>query len=140
MTMIHKITIGMLGFNIAVLLVVGYMFFHPVDLAVIYNEPFPVEPKEVQRGEKVSYDIHYNKPKQYRVQSDKNIICEDGNLVTLAPVSSNSPVGEYSVTVSVKVPEKTSLGSCFIQIQNTYYINAFRTVDKTMRTQDFIVY
>lgn len=138
--MINKITAAIMFLNVAALLVIGYLMFAPVQLAEIYNEPFPVIPQEVKRGETVSFVVEFNKTKQYRVTSHRSIICADGNLVTLSQTSStNAPLGKHTATIELVIPDKVSIGSCYIQLENTYHINPMRDEHRDMRTQDFTV-
>lgn len=134
----HFTTVFML-LNLGLLVWVGYMLFWPVQLAEIYNEPFPVYPQVVERGDTLMYEIEFNKTKQYRVAANKNIICEDGNLVTLAPTESDAPLGKHKAVGSIVIPEKASSGDCYLQFDNTYYVNALRSVHREMRTQSFII-
>ena len=127
--------------NIMLLVAASYLMFWPVKLAVIYNEPFPVESYEVARGETLYFTIEFSKSRSYRVISHRSIICEDGNLITLSNsyADTNAPVGRHTVTIGILIPEKSSLGKCYIQLENTYEINPLRTEYRTMRTQNFVI-
>lgn len=139
MNTIQKATIALLLTNMVVIVIAAYMLFYPAQLPIIYNEPFPVTPNIVKKGETVSYVMEVNKRKAYSVNVSKNIICNDGNLVTLASVITNIPLGKSRVTPEVVVPQKTSLGTCHITISSEYRINPLRTETQHMSTQDFIV-
>ena len=125
--------------NTAILLWVGWLLFSPAPLPIIYNEPFPLDKTEVKRGEEISYYIELNKTADYDAVLNRNIICDDGNLVTMAPGSSQVPTGEQKVWVTVTVPMKTSLGACHLELTNVYKINPLRNETLNLRTQDFIV-
>ena len=125
--------------NTAILLWVGWLLFSPAPLPIIYNEPFPLDKTEVKRGEEISYYIELNKTDDYDAVLNRNIICDDGNLVTMAPGSSQVPTGEQKVWVTVTVPMKTSLGTCHLELNNVYKINSLRHETLNLRTQDFIV-
>ena len=94
---------------------------------------------KVKRGEEISYLIHLDKRANYSAKLNRNIICNDGNLVTLAPQDSHIPIGESKVWVTITVPMKTSIATCHLEMANTYFINPIRTETMELRTQDFIV-
>jgi hypothetical protein len=137
--MLNYFTTLFMATNIAILGVVGYMLFWPAPLPIIYNEPFPLDKYEVERGGQISYLIHLNKRADYNAHLNRNIICDDGNLVTLAPQHSRISKGEHEVWVTVTVPEKTSLGTCHLEMNNSYEINPIRTEYMTLISQDFEV-
>lgn len=125
--------------NVLALGSIVYMLVAPAPLPVVYNEPFPLDKHEVERGGQISYLIHLNKRADYRATLNRNIICDDGNLVTLAPQESRISRGEHKIWVTITVPMKTSLGTCHIEMNNAYHINPIRTEYVDMRSQDFIV-
>lgn len=139
MNIIQKATISLLFVNMVVIVIAAYMLFWPTQLPIIYNEPFPVTPNVVKKGGTISYTMEVNKRKAYGVNVSKNIICNDGNLVTLASVVTNIPLGRSKVTPEVVIPQKTSLGTCHIVTTSEYRINPLRTETQHMSTQDFIV-
>jgi len=137
--MMNHLTAVFMAINFATISVVGYMLFYPAPLPVVYNEPFPLDKEHVARGEEISYLVHLNKLADYNAKLNRNIICDDGNLVTLAPQESRVGVGEHKIWVSVTVPMKTSLGTCHLEMNNAYEINPLRTEYVDMRSQDFVV-
>lgn len=137
MTMIQKLTVAMLIANIIVLAIAAFLLFWPAQLPTIYNEPFPVYPPEVKKGETLTYTMEVNKRKQYSVDIHKNIVCEDGNLVTLAPVKTNIPLGRQTVRPEVIIPAKASFSTCYIEITSVYEVNPLRNETQIMRTQNF---
>lgn len=137
--MINVFTSTIMAFNLLALLIMGWMLYAPIQLAEVYNEPFPVRPTEVHLGEDLEFQVHFKKTGDYAVTSNRNIICDDGNLVTLAPKESNAPKGEYKTWTSVTIPQKASVGECYLEMTNTYYINALRTEERELRTQSFTI-
>ena len=135
----NQITTIIMALNIAILLVVGWMLFWPAPLPIIYNEPFPLDKQEVKRGEQISYLIHLRKTADYDAELNRNIVCDDGNLVTLASQNSHVPQGEHQIWVTITVPQKTSLGTCHLEMMNTYKINPIRNEYLSLRSQDFVV-
>lgn len=117
-----------------------FLLVAPVQLDEVYNEPFPVYPAELKKGEEVFWDIEYSKSNPYKAFINRNIICGD-NLVTLAPETTDAPYGDRVIARgSVVLPEKVSLGTCYIELKATYEINRLRTIQKTFVTQDFYIY
>ena len=137
MTFIQRATVGLLILNIITLLIAGVLLFWPAQLPIIYNEPFPVYPEVVHKGDTLTYTMVVNKRKQYQVDIHKNIVCEDGNLVTLAPTKTNIPLGKQTVRPEVIIPTKASYSTCYIQINSTYHVNPLRNETQIMRTQNF---
>lgn len=137
MSLIQKLTIGLLVANVITLLTAAYFLFYPAQLPIIYNEPFPVSPQEVKKGEVLTYEMHVNKRKQYTVDIHKNIVCEDGNLVTLASNKTNIPLGKQTIRLEVIIPIKASFSTCYIEINSVYQVNPLRSETQTMRTQTF---
>jgi hypothetical protein len=125
--------------NLLLFVAVAYLLYWPAPLPIVYNEPFPLDKTEVKRGEEISYFVHLDKRTQYAATLNRNIICDDGNLVTLASQESNAPVGEQQIWVSITVPMKTSLGTCHLEMNNAYHINPLRTEYVSLETQDFTV-
>jgi hypothetical protein len=139
MTIIQQATVCILVLNVIVLAIAGYLLFGPVKYTVIYNEPFPVTPGTVKRGEDLTYTIEYEKFKHYGVVTEQAMICADGNLVTLAPRTTNLPLGRHTVTHTVTVPNKASFTTCYIELKQTITINRIRVTHTVMRTQSFSI-
>lgn len=140
--MINQVTSVIMFFNVVFLLVMGYMMFWPIQLSDILNEPFPVTPAEVQRGDTISFDIHFIKHEHYEVHSTRSIICDDGNLVTLAnPVeSTNVPLGEHIGSLELIIPKKVSNGNCHVELTNEYCANPLNCVERVLKSESFFVY
>jgi len=120
--------------------VVAVLLFAPVELDIIYNEPFPVYPSEVKRGEEITWIVEFSKTNSHPATINRTIVCADGNLVTLSASETNVPMTERMIAVGgVTIPEKTSLGVCYTELVATYHINPLRNIEKTMRTQNFTV-
>jgi hypothetical protein len=137
MTFIQRATVGLLILNVITLVIAGVLLFWPASLPIIYNEPFPVYPAEVKKGETLTYTMVVNKRKQYTVDIHKNIVCEDGNLVTLANTSTNIPLGKQTIRPEVIIPTKASYSTCHIEITSVYEVNPLRSESQVMRTQSF---
>lgn len=139
MTLIQKLTIALLVGNVLTLIIAAYLLFFPARLPIVYNEPFPVYPTELHKGEVLTYTMDIDKRKAYSVRVNKNIVCNDGNLVTLASMITNIPLGRNVITPEVIIPQKTSYGICHIEISSEYKVNPLRLETQHMRTQDFNV-
>lgn len=125
--------------NFLALAAFAYLMLWPVAFPIIYNEPFPVSHSEIKKGETLSYVIDFYKFKDYVSEIHQNIICEDGNLMTLVPVNTNYPVGRHTITSSVVIPEKASYSKCYLELSVTYHINPLRSENRTMRTESFTI-
>ena len=135
--MINKILTTLMLFNLAGVVWIFWLLFAPVNLAEIHNIPFPVFPDEVKRGDVLSYEIEFTKYENIEVNTNKNIVCADGNLVTLAPQQTNAPLGYHKAIGSITIPEKVSDGECWIEFNTEYIINPIRTEKRHFRTQSF---
>jgi len=117
-----------------------YQMFYQPQLDIIHNEPFPVRPASVERGGVIQWEIEYTKTNDFPATIHRNIICEDGNLVTLASSVTNAPKGNHLKAINqLEVPLKTSLGVCYMELTADYEINNLRTVSRTYISQPFIV-
>jgi hypothetical protein len=135
-----KLTTILLCVNLFATAVVAVLLFAPVELDIIYNEPFPVYPSEVKRGEEITWIVEFSKSNTFPATINRTIICADGNLVTLTSSETNVPKTERMIAVGgAVIPEKTSLGVCYTELVATYHINPLRNIEKTMRTQNFTV-
>lgn len=137
MTFIQKATVALLLLNGIVVAMAGILLFYPAQLPIVYNEPFPVYPTVVHKGGALTYTMDVDKRKQYTVDIHKNIVCEDGNLVTLAPQKTNIPLGRQKISPEVIIPNKASFSTCYIEIVSVYEVNPLRSETQTMRTQNF---
>lgn len=117
-----------------------YLILYPfktVDLV----QPIKVlnENHEVQRGGDLILEIDYVKYGNYTVDSSKNIICDDGNLVTMANNTTNLPAGQQKFVVAFTIPQKISLANCYLQYTNVYKVNPLRNITKVWATETFRV-
>ena len=125
--------------NTLIVAYVIFLVFAPVQTPIYHNAPFPTDKQVVQRGEQISYFVEMTKRAEYEATLNRNIVCNDGNLVTMAPGSSALPIGNHAVWVTVTVPEKTSIGTCHLEMYNVFTVNPLRTETMEVRTQDFKV-
>lgn len=137
--LINYITFSLMIINIVAIAIVGWLLFHPVQLPIVYNQPFPTDKQEVKVGEEISYLIEINKTENRQVTINRNIICDDGSLVSMVPITSDIPLGKQNVWFSFIVPLKTSFGKCYLEMKNIYRINPVREEKLTFRTQEFTV-
>lgn len=125
--------IGIIGF-------VMFLAFYPFKVVDVVS-PYPVlnENKTVKRGTDVYYLVEYEKFMQVRAESTWFIVCQDGNLVTLAPTYTNFPVGKKTVTRSMTVPMKTSLGKCKMVQTIEFKVNPLQTQTFNFESEEFTV-
>jgi hypothetical protein len=136
---IYYYSIFTLTLAFVVFFYVAWLLLAPVQLDEVHNEPFPVHPTELHKGDTIFWEIEYSKNNPYKAFINRNIICGD-NLVTLAPEETDAPWGYRIVAKGeVVLPEKVSIGTCYIELKATYEINKLRDIQKTFRTQEFII-
>lgn len=122
------------------MLYVFYLLIYPIKTIEVLNEPMPVIPQQVKRGEDFSVEVHYIKYVEADIHTDRSIECEDGNLVTLTPINRNFPLGENTIIINhTTIPEKTSLGMCKLVYVVHYKLNPLRTVVNKFETDWFEV-
>jgi hypothetical protein len=126
--------------NLGIAIFLFYLLAFPVRLDIVYNEPFPVYPDVVKKGEELTWVVEFSKSNNYPAILNRNILCADGNLVTLAPLETNVPPTERNKAIfSINIPEKSSLGECYLSVTATYHINPIRTIQRTYVTEVFTV-
>lgn len=117
-----------------------YLVLYPFKTVDLVQPMKVLNPNHtVQRGGELIIEVEYIKYGNYTVDSTKNIICEDGNLVTMASNTTNLPAGQQKFVVSFTVPAKTSLTSCYLQYTNVYKVNPIRNITKVWSTETFKV-
>jgi hypothetical protein len=126
--------------NLAVVIWLFYLLAFPVRLDIIHNEPFPVYPEVVAIGQEIVWEVEFTKTNNYPATINRNIICADGNLVTLSSDETNVPESDRRIAKgSAFIPRKTSLGVCYIELKATYHINPIRDIQRTYVTRNFRV-
>lgn len=121
---------------------VGFLHFQPFHEPDVV-QPFPVlnENKTVERGGVLRYEAKLTKYSDVKVTNYKNIICKDGNLVTIADLNNTSkvPLGTHTVIGTQNIPHKTSLGECKLVFDVIYHVNQLKDVERTRETEWFTV-
>lgn len=97
--------------------------------------------KQIKVGETIEMEIQVNKPSELKPEGSVYITCNDGNLVTMNSMTTNLPVGEYTVVNRLyKLPPKVAVGSkCQFNFRNAYQVNPIRDITKEWSTEDFEV-
>jgi hypothetical protein len=123
----------------AIFVFVLCLFIFPVKIIDVV-QPYKIVSKVVKRGGVLTYEVEYKKYTNSPAIVYRNIICEDGNLVTLAPIESNVPKGDHKLVRSdVMVPMKTSLGECRLDVTLDYHVNMFRHKIYNFESESFEV-
>ena len=127
-------------FNFFAVVWLFYMLAFPVRLDVIHNEPFPVYPKELKRGEQINWEVEFTKTNDFPATINRTIVCQDGGVFLLAPEETNAPQGDRSVAKGgVVLPQNVSSGKCHVEFGATYHINPIRDIQRSYKTQTFNV-
>lgn len=100
--------------------------------------------KEVGIGEPIIQELKINKPNDIVPENPTRVLlCEDGNLVTLAPLPTvlNLPVGKYTlINDRYVLPPKVALGeSCVFVWRQSYRVNPIRVIPVEWRSESFKV-
>lgn len=97
--------------------------------------------KQIRIGETIEMEIQVNKPSELKPEGSVYITCNDGNLVTMNSMTTNLPVGEYTVVNRLyKLPPKVAVGSkCKFNFRNVYQVNPIRDITREWASEDFEV-
>jgi len=101
------------------------------------------ENNEIRIGEAIVQELKISKPNnEPPIDVSRLLLCEDGNLVTLAPVTaSNLPIGTYTVINDTYIlPPKVAVGTrCTFVFRQAYKVNPIRAVPVEWRSEYFTV-
>jgi len=99
------------------------------------------ENNQIRVGDKIEMKIQVNKPNNISPEGTVFITCDDGNLVTMASLTANLPVGEYTVlNDKYTLPPKVEVGSkCVFNFRNSYKVNPIRNIVKEWYSESFEV-
>ena len=100
--------------------------------------------KEVRIGEPIIQELKIHKPNDTApANTTRVLLCEDGNLVTLATLPSplNLPTGKYTlINDRYVLPPKVSPGSrCIFVWRQSYRVNPVREIPVEWKSETFIV-
>lgn len=125
--------------SLAMLAIIAYSMFWPINPAQILNEPFPVVPTYVSAGESITMRIEYKKTHNYQTSVVRTIVCDNGLTYRLGEEEGLVPIGEGMIDVIVEIPANIEAGTCQIKSVVTYYINPFRSEFRERSSQDFVI-
>lgn len=129
--------------NIFLIGMVAWWLIHPYGLPQI-TQPMPIENenKTIAIGEPIKMTLRVDKPREMTPAiSQRNLTCNDGNLVTLAGGIIPIPIGNYTIHSSNYIlPPKVAKGSiCKFNFVNTYKLNPLRSETITYSSEEFKV-
>lgn len=129
--------------NILLIGMVAWWLLHPYGLPQI-TQPMPIENEnnEIAIGEPIRMTLKVDKPREMTPYiSQRNLTCNDGNLVTLAGSANTIPTGSYTIHSSNYIlPPKVAKGSiCKFNFVNTYKLNPLRSETITYSSEEFLV-
>ena len=95
----------------------------------------------IKVGDKIEMKLQVTKPRDIKPDGSVFITCDDGNLVTMASLTANLPVGQYPViNDKYTLPPKVAIGSkCVFNFRNSYKVNPIRTIIKEWHSEQFEV-
>lgn len=138
----HFITL--LTFISASVIIVVCLFwvFYPYQVSEV-KVPIEIENEnnQIRVGERIEMRLQISKPNNIKPEGTVFISCDDGNLVTMASLTSNLPVGEYSlINDKYVLPPKVAVGSkCTFNFRNSYQVNPIRDIVKSWYSESFEV-
>lgn len=124
-------------------LLLWWHLLQPVNVPTI-DQPIPVlnENREIAVGESIVLQLDVVKTDgSHPTVTNRFIVCESGNLITLTPSTRDLPVGEYRIiSDSVDLPAKVTVGdTCTFLYRVDFRINPVRTVDVEYESEPFTV-
>lgn len=138
----HFITL--LTFISASVIIVVCLFwvFYPYQVSEV-KVPIEIENEnnQIRIGERIKMRLQISKPNNIKPEGTVFISCDDGNLVTMASLTSNLPVGEYSlINDKYVLPPKVAIGTtCQFNFRNVYQVNPIRGITKDWYSEEFKV-
>jgi hypothetical protein len=139
----HAIAIAILVLAMSFMGLLLFWLLAPYEVSEV-QVPIKIlnENKEIPVNDNIIMELEVNKPNDRPVATaSRSIVCDDGNLITLAPSVNNLPVGEYTIVNDTFVlPPKTRPGAkCSFVFVNTYKVNPIREITKTWTSEEFLV-
>jgi len=129
---------------VAAITIIAWLLL-PYEVTQI-KEPIRIlnQNKEVRIGEPIIQELKIDKPNDIAPANlTRLLICENGNLVTLAPLPNalNLPIGEYTlINDRYILPPKVTVGdTCVFIWRQTYEVNPIREIPVEWRSETFKV-
>lgn len=133
---------------LATIFIFVYWLCFPIRVIDVHSVEVLNEDKIVERNGKLNLKFSYTK--YIDISTDevfRHIECVDGNLVTMTSITSiftDLPKGSHTFDTTdlqhqIIIPQKTSLGECYMVFTNEYKVNPLKTVSVTYETEPFIV-
>ena len=93
---------------------------------------------EVRRGDNINFTFYYQKHYSVSGETIRELICGD-NLITLTPFKTDLPVSDEVQTVVgvVEIPEKASLGECYLVYTTQRELNPLRAYTERFESNMF---
>lgn len=127
----------------AAIAVVTYWTVRPADLPTI-DQPIPIlnDNNTITVGEPIVMELRVNKPRPTQViGSDRFIICESGNLITLTSTPSELPDGEFTIIADGAILTDNIIDGdvCTFLYRVDYQINPIRFETAEYESEPFTV-
>ena len=139
----NRVSTIMLGIVMAGLLHFIWLLTYPYKVVEVYNLPFPIlnENKTVALGEPIVFEMHYQKFMDVEGVSIKHIICDNGRVITYAPVNTALPKGEGRiVSRNTTLPEDIQPNQyCTLHLNVAFQVNFLRDIHQENQTEPFYV-
>lgn len=125
---------------VAIMITLGYWYFHEYNPVSFYNYPHLVENenKTVQSGGYLIYAVDYCKHTDITPQIGKSFI--DGVVYTIPDsVGANFSVGCGTNHVQLYIPKALPTGVYHVKIIFKYQVNPIKTKTYDLKTENFTV-
>ena len=121
-----------------ILLYFMYLSFWPISVVNLNSGP-TITPKSVTAGDEVAISMDFTKKKTYKPTVKYYLICNE-RTVPLTQDGTNRRIGRNKVTVYKTIPIETkTFDDCRIQIDISYIITPFRTINYIWNTDRFSI-
>lgn len=122
-----------------------YLALYPFKTIDFTNQPFPIVSqltnaesglRQVYAGQILEYEVSYCRHTHAVAESSRTLV--GPILITLTKTESRTDVGcQRTVVSNTIIPSYALPGKYHLQINVSYKVNPFQTIDKQIRTEDF---
>lgn len=117
-----------------------WMEFYPVRTLEPRTQPYHVVTPIVETGQAVTYEVDACKYTTNPAQVYRQLVSENGDVISLPSVTSNLPQGcNKNRSSTTAVPTGTTPGVYHLQLTLVYQVYGFRSVSINLSTEEFTV-
>lgn len=118
--------------------VISFWLFYPYTPGMI-EEPIKIinENQQLVPGEVLIYELDMNKLLPLSATISKQLIFENGFVLTFTPIIGNIKEGEFVKLFPLETPHFAPLGKCILKWEGIYHVNPIRDVSIIARSEPF---